>query len=211
MYDYIVIGAGLAGIISVIVLKEKYPEKNIAWIDKNGFNGGDLRMYPSVPANTPVRKVETFLNIIYEMIDSDIAKNFICNSVHKDIFELGCFTKELVKITNIIKKNCNCFKDNVLQINKQFTHWTIKGEKFSYPTHKIVLAIGSSHKILDTSKQHIPIIDALNPSVLKSYGLIEKKVVVYGNSHSGMLILKNLYDLGCKNIINVYKDEIRIP
>jgi hypothetical protein len=155
--------------------------------------------------------VETFINIIYEMINPLINKKFICNSTSKGVFKLGCLTKELVKITNIIKERCSYFTDTILQIKKHTTHWTVKGENFSYPTHKVILAIGSSHRILDTSHNHISAIDALNPKVLKTYDLEDKKVILYGNSHSGMLILKNLYDLGCKNITNVYKHKIRIP
>ena len=211
MYDYIVVGGGLAGIISVIVLKQKYPNGNIAWIDNHGFSGGDLSIYPKVPANTPIKKVERFINILYGMIDISDNEPFVCNSLKEEIFELGCFAKELVKITKKIKENYNCFTDNVLQINKHTTHWTLRGEKFSYPAHKIILAIGSSHNILDNSKNRIELIDALHPDILKTYDVENKRIIVYGNSHSGMLILKNLYELGCKHITNVYKHKVRIP
>ena len=37
IYDYIVIGGGLGGIISCFILLKKYTDCSILWIDQDGF------------------------------------------------------------------------------------------------------------------------------------------------------------------------------
>ena len=65
MYDYIIIGGGIAGIISVSVIYNRYPTAQILWIDNNNFNSGDLTKYPLVPANTPFNVLVYFIEKIY--------------------------------------------------------------------------------------------------------------------------------------------------
>ena len=51
----------------------------------------------------------------------------------------------------------------------------------------------------------------LNKCIMKDLKYQNKKIVVFGNRHSGILVLKNLYELGYKHITNIVRSDIKMP
>ena len=209
--DILIIGAGPAGIISVCVHHKKYPNKKIIWIDKE-FNVGNLSSYPHVYANTSYKKMIQFINIMYELIDNTY-KMETCNELDHNYFKLGCLCNEFKKITRIVRgfPMITSAKDRITDIRKEQNSWHCIGGNDNYVVDKVLLATGCLHKSLSYDKPVISIKEALNPNILIKRDLESRRVLVFGNSHSGILILKNLYDLGCRDITCVYKHPIKLP
>ena len=213
MVEYTVIGGGIAGIISVSVLYNKYPDSTIKWIDNKDFNAGDLIKYPEVPANTPFKVLVKFIEDIYSLLGFNRSISEVCDLIDGKIFKLGCLTKELVIISNFIKTlpRVEIVNDHINEISYKDQLWELEGLKTNFTTEKLVLTTGCVHKKLNYTIPEIPIDIALNPLKLNQLDIKDKNIVVFGNSHSGILVLKNLFDMGCKNITNIVKESIRIP
>ena len=89
--------------------------------------------------------------------------------------------------------------------------WGVYGELNNYSSTRVVICNGSIHKKLNYNIPAIPVEIALNPEKLRKLDIKNKKLAVFGNSHSGILILKNLYDLSCNHVTNIIKTSIKIP
>ena len=213
MNDYIILGGGIGGIISVSVIYHKYPDAKILWIDNNGFTSGDLIKYPQVPANTPFKVLVYFIEKIYELLGFNRSISEVCNLINKTIFKLDCLSKELQIITTFIKTldRITLQEDHIEKLLHKDGAWNLNGKENNYIGKKVVLCTGSEHKKLNYNIPEIPIKTALNPFALKELNIKSKHIIVFGNSHSGILILKNLYDIGCNKITNVIKEPVRIP
>ena len=213
MYDYIIIGGGIAGIISVSVIYNRYPTAQILWIDNNNFNSGDLSKYPLVPANTPFNVLVYFIEKIYHLLGFARSISEVCDLTNGNIFKLGCLSKELKIITNFIRnlKGITMEEDYITKLISNNNIWTLSGNNNDYIGIKTVLCTGSIHKKLNYDIPEIPIETALNHIKLNSLDIKDKHITVFGNSHSGILILKNLYDMGCMYITNIIKEKTKIP
>ena len=213
MLDYIILGGGLSGIITLSIIHNKYPSKTIGWIDNNNFTGGDLVKYPEVPANTPYPVLVKFIEKIYNNINFARSSDEICNLVDNGIFKLKCLAKELKIISNHIRtlKNVTMINDYINRMEYIDNTWGVYGELNNYSSTRVVICNGSIHKKLNYNIPAIPVEIALNPEKLRKLDIKNKKLAVFGNSHSGILILKNLYDLSCNHVTNIIKTSIKIP
>jgi len=213
MNNYTIIGGGIAGLISVSVIYNKYPNSIINWIDNKEFNGGDLIKYSEVPANTPFKVLVEFIESIYSLLGFKRSISEVCDLIDGKIFKLGCLTKELIIISDFIKTlpRIRTINDHIDKINYNNGLWELEGLKTKLKTEKLVLTIGCIHKKLNYNIPEIDIETALNPIKLNKLNIKEKNIVVFGNSHSGILVLKNLFDMGCQHITNIIKEPVRIP
>jgi len=213
MLDYIILGGGLSGIISVSIIRNKYPEKKIGWIDNTNFTGGDLAKYPEVPANTPYPVLVKFIEKIYKNLNFPPRSSETCDLIENGIFKLKCLSKELEIISNHIRsiKNITMITDYIDSIEYKNNIWTLYSELNNYSSTRVVMCNGSIHRKLNYNIPEIPIEIALNPEKLRKLDIKNKKIAVFGNSHSGILILKNLYELSCKQITNIIKSNIKRP
>jgi cation diffusion facilitator CzcD-associated flavoprotein CzcO len=85
-------------------------------------------------------------------------------------------------------------------------YWQLQltqGQKVS--CKKVILATGSDPRSLSyPNVEEIDLYHALNPNKLKQVVSTEDVVAVFGSSHSSMVIIKNLLDLGVKKVVNFY-------
>jgi len=213
MYDYIIIGGGIAGIISLSVIYNKHVGAKILWIDNNNFTSGDLIKYPMVPANTPYKVLVYFIEKLYELLGFKRSISDVCDLTNNNIFKLECLSKELIIITNFIKnlERITLKNDYIEQLSYTNNIWTLIGGNAKYVGAKVVMCNGSTHKKLGYDIPEISIETALNPLKLNLLDIMNMDIAVFGNSHSGILILKNLYEMGCKNITNIIRSPVRIP
>ncbi len=70
---------------------------------------------------------------------------------------------------------------------------------------RVLFAQGSIPKQYDIPIPSIPLEAALDSERLKTYVRPSDRVIVFGTNHSGILVLKNLSDVGLKDIVGVYK------
>ena len=212
MIDFAIIGGGVSGIITLVYLISKFPKKNFLWIDKDNFNSGDLIHYPEVPANTPFHTLFSFLTKMYSMLEIDKDLNNLCPHPN-NIFKLKCLTKELLYITNFLrtKSNITMITEHISKVQYMDEHWILHGNPNIYMSHKVILASGCNQRKLDINIKTIPIQTALNPHILDVLDIKDKKIFVFGNSHSGILVLKNLLEVGYTNVTNIIKTPVKIP
>jgi thioredoxin reductase len=207
-YRWSVIGAGPAGIAAVTVLLESGVEANdILWIDPV-FNVGHLSAYPEVPANTSALD---FINYFQSSKYFKVAHKY-CNK----LLEHGCepHLKDVIvplqSITYFLRSFVPSKLGYVTKLEKinNFWHVLVNGQN-NYTTEQIILATGSyPAKLNFDSNKNIPVEIALNKESLAGCVEPTDTVVVFGGSHSAVLILKFLTEIGVKKIINVYKNDL---
>ena len=187
-YDITIIGFGITGMLLLPILKKEGFE-NICIIDPY-FDGGDLlRLWGDILSNTPLQKAIDALKLIdpsYTLptvydptkitplsllvhIVKDFSKSFLH---HVDIYETTVKKLEYNELWTVINEDLSNIKSNT-----------------------IILCQGSEPKKIKCSIPSIPLHIALNKNLLKTYVKPNDKVLLFGTSHSGVLILENLEQL----------------
>ncbi len=207
-FKWSVIGAGPAGIAAVTVLLETgLAPQDIIWIDPV-FNVGHLSAYPEVPANTSALD---FINYFQSSKYFKVAHKY-CNK----LLEHGCepYLKDVIiplqSITYCLKSLVVSKLGYVTNLTKKDDYWhiVVNGQEI-YKTEQVILATGSyPAKLNYDSAKNIPVEIALNKDSLAGLVDLNDTVVVFGGSHSAVLVLKFLTEIGVKNIINVYKNDL---
>jgi pyruvate/2-oxoglutarate dehydrogenase complex dihydrolipoamide dehydrogenase (E3) component len=85
--------------------------------------------------------------------------------------------------------------------------WRINANGELFETKKLILCIGSEPKKLDLPKPTLPLPICLCKFQLEQHIHKNDRVVVFGTAHSGTLILKHLYEIGCKNTVGIYRSD----
>jgi hypothetical protein len=211
-YQWCVIGAGAAGILAIgKLLDEGIDAKTIVWLD-DGFNAGDLsNKWPNVPSNTKVKPFTKYLEGInsfnYKKCPADLSMN---NLDPEKTCQLSQIVKPLLWISQQLQNKVQSIKTTAKAICLSDALWEVATDTQTIAAEKIILALGANEKQLPHpgNEEVIPLVTALNPEKLKACITTDDCVAVYGASHSGILVLKNLSELGC-NIVNFYKHPLR--
>lgn len=204
-FDYLVIGAGPAGITAIAKL---YGQgiRSIAWIDpefKVGAFGTILSAGTGVPGNTTVRSYQQVIQSIYKSIPSiPIAVHALDKLAPDDACHLNVAREPFQYLSNELMALVTTVTGYVLTINHQknnieVVYQSADNNKKTLLTKRVILAIGAVPKTL-TLPEHITLIDphiAFIASNVKAY--IEnnpnlKKVAIVGSSHSAALACMQL-------------------
>lgn len=183
MYDILIIGGGVTGLLAYYALEKEV--SNIAIIDPY-FDGGDLiQKYGSVQSNTPLLKTINALKLLepsYQYNDEYPEDKTAPLYIHTQL------------IQDFIKPK-DCIQDFVESLSFENKIWSVKTKDNIYLTKVIILCQGSNPKILNCGIPTIHLEDALNKDSLKKFVKSNDTVLVFGTSHSGTLVLQNLEDL----------------
>lgn len=211
IYDWAIIGAGPAGILSVGKLLDAgvSPEK-IIWIDPE-FSVGDLgKHWSNVPSNTKVKLFIDFLNGVNAFRFSD-APDFEINQL--DPYQtclLSYIVKPLQWVSDHLCQSVQTVKDKANHLALRNRTWQIDLSDQQLSAKNVVLAIGSEPKFLPYSGvESVSLRDALSSHHVSNMFTSNDTVAVFGSSHSAILVLKNLVDVGVKRIVNFYKKPLR--
>lgn len=217
-------------------------QPSIMWVDADNFQAGDLRKrYGTVSSNTEVKNFIFFFNRLEEMGVYPFSTRFNHFDFNRSDPDKPCllkiFTDQLLDVTQywletysfilaiegVVKK--------IRPIDSGLYSFSISTKYLSlnkFQTKNIILAPGCDPKIpprVGCLRTHdfmdniniIPLSDALDPVRLsKWYHILEpKNILVFGNAHSGVLVLKNLENLekpsDSLHIYNVVKHPIIYP
>jgi thioredoxin reductase len=210
-YDWVVVGAGPAGMFTVATLLDRGQDpRKIAWIDPF-FQVGDLgRYWGKVSANTRNQLFLDFLrsrkSFHYEAIEPD------CLFAQQDLDGhslLGVLVQPLQQITAHLVRQVAHFYDTVTRVSPSTAGWSVHTAKDTVQARKVVLAIGSEAKVFDYSGYEVvSLVDALDPERLAAKIGETDQVAVFGSSHSAVLVLHNVLQTKVKKVINFYRDPL---
>lgn len=212
--EWAVIGAGPAGIAAVGKLIDKgVNPKKIVWIDPK-FNVGDLGDYWSaVSSNTTVKLFKEFLcNCKSFNYDSQKKKFEFDNLPNEKTCQLRYIIEPLVYITQQLQHQVNTIHDYVesVHLSESLWHMNTRSQQI-FQVDNIILATGAIPKPMQATfgVETISLYDALNPSKLSKKCNNTDRVAVFGSSHSAILIIRELLDLGVKEVVNFYLNPLR--
>lgn len=211
--NWIVVGAGPAGILSVgRLLDAGVLPHSILWLDPQ-FRVGDFgEHWHAVPGNTRVALFTQFLQATrafhYESCPQELTL------AHLD--EQGnCLLADMVKplqwVTHQLCEQVPHRKCYVQSLQHAQGGWLLTtASQETLFTKNVILATGAVPKKLNYAlrAQELELSTALNPILLNNKMLQKQHVVVFGASHSGVLVMKNLLEAGCR-VTNFYRSPIK--
>ena len=182
-----IVGFGLSGMLTYLeLIKSGVSPSNISIFDPD-FIGGDLaRSYSSIESNTTWKSV---IDIFPEAEDlfPELDKDKTTNILYlPKVLEILCSkTLHLSELYPI----------SVSKLSHSDKKWRIETFNETYIVDIIYLCQGGQPKSQNIPGKWIPLSIALDKDLLKRYVNPENTYTVFGLSHSGTLILKNLLDL----------------
>lgn len=212
-FSWTIVGAGPAGILAVGKLLDAGVAPNaIFWIDPE-FSVGDLGKYWfSVPSNTRVLLFNKFLAAArsFNYAQCPVEKT-LAHLNEQDTCLLGDVTKPLQWVTDTLCALVSSQKNSVHSLQQFHGKWllnTATGE--NVVSSNVILATGATPNVLQygLDANEMPLSTALNPELLKETTRPGDHVVVFGASHSGVLVIKNLLEAGCR-VTNFYRSPLK--
>jgi thioredoxin reductase len=196
MTKILIVGSGAAGLLFLWLLEksqEVHPS-DVVIIDPH-HDGGDLqRRWSTVKSNTIWNQTLD----VFDLSGANIP------TAWKDLdpttpADLQYSISLLRHMTRGFMSQCEVVHGFVDQIEKQVDGklWSVTlTDKSNYTAPIVILAHGSEPKQLSLPIPSIPLDCALSISRLESYVNKNSRVMLFGTSHSGTLIMKNLHELG---------------
>lgn len=215
-YQWAIIGAGPAGIAVVGKLIDAgVPAGEIIWFDPQ-FKVGDLGQYwRHVSSNTTVRRFLDFLRASVAFGYDKAPANFELNHLPLD---KTCILSDVVQplqwVTENLQKQVHSVCALVQKLALTNRQWQLKTENASFQADNVVLATGA-----EPLQLNYPIHDSVNHQGVAVLSLataldrekltqvVNKKqtYAVFGSSHSAMIVIRSLVELGVQKIINFYR------
>ena len=197
MYDITIIGYGITGMLVLAILQQHSIDLSKVCVIDPYFDGGNLiRSWGHVISNTPLSKTVNALKLINP--DYILPEHFSTYDINKTT-PLWVLVQIVRDITNPILKQVDTIESKVNSIDYN-SHYTIETDSSTIQSKLIILCQGSEPKKLKCDIPIIPLHIALNEQMLKNYVLPNEKVLVFGTSHSGCIILENLHKLNIQTM-----------
>ena len=211
-FQWAVIGAGPAGIAVVgKLLDYGIPPKDILWVDPY-FNVGDLGLYWSnVSSNTAVKYFNDFLNAVTSFAYKEVATQFALDRLPLD---KTCTLKYIVEplqwVSEQLSQKVEIQKTLITSMNLSNRLWSLHSDLQSFEAQNVVLATGASPSSLNyPGVDVIPFDMAIDKEKLANFVNKKETYAVFGSSHSAIIIVRYLVELGVKKIINFYRSPCR--
>ncbi len=211
-FQWCVIGAGPAGIAAVgKLLDYDIPAQEILWIDDE-FKVGSLgAKWHNVSSNTTVQLFLDFLNECCAFKFDERKQHFQLEKIDPyHTCKLVNIIEPLQWISNHLSQWVTSFQGIVggLAINNRC--WDITVGKHMFRATNVILAIGAEPDRLSYKNvKEIVLEDALNYNQLKQCCDNVDSVAVFGSSHSAIIIIRYLVELGLGRIVNFYQSPIK--
>lgn len=207
-YDWAVVGAGPAGIAAIGKLIDNgVSPASILWVDPY-FSVGDLgRLWGNVSSNTTVGLFHEFLSGSVAFDYQSIREAYSLATMSDDLTcELHEVVKPLQSITDKLRQQVHSILSMVYHLELKFRRWYLSTENGIYAAKQVILATGSVPSVLDIpDKPILPLEQAIDKDKLERILNPDHTYAVFGSSHSAMIILRLLVELGAKKVINFYR------
>lgn len=203
MYDITIIGCGITGMLTLAILQQHQVDISKVCIIDPYFDGGNLtRSYGSTISNTPLIKTINGLKLINP--EYVLPEQFLKYDTAKTT-PLWVLTQIIRTVVNPLLKQVTKIESDVVSIYYD-EYYTIETNKSTIKSKLIVLCQGAEPKKLQCDIPSIPLEIALNEQLLKNYVSSNNKVLLFGLSHSGCIVLENLQKLSVETTA-VYKSK----
>jgi hypothetical protein len=211
IFQWAIIGAGPAGIAAVGKLLDAGIEpKQILWMDPI-FTVGDLgAFWKNVSSNTTVKLFINFLkearSFLYEQ-----APDFQLNHIPPEsTCTLRYIAESLQWVSDHLSTKVHIEKSMLKDLSLSDRVWTLNTDSHHYVAKNVILATGAVPIDLEyPNVSTIPFNIAIDPMRLKDAVNPNKTYAVFGSSHSAIVIINHLVDLGVNKIINFYRSPCR--
>ncbi|MDF1797042.1 MAG: hypothetical protein P1U63_10950 [Coxiellaceae bacterium] len=209
-FEWIVIGAGPAGIASIGQLLElDVAADKIAWIDPH-FKCGDFgQLWRKVDSNTPIESFEFFYKFCNAFNYGKQSKPFFIEHMQS---EKNCpllvAAEPLLWITTQLRQQVLSVAGVVQSLHPTDNGWRAEvstGQPLH--SHKVILATGTYPRTLDFDQlETISIATAFSPEDLADTILPNDRVAVFGGGQSARSVLENLQPLQSHRIAHFYRN-----
>ena len=210
-FQWAVVGAGPAGIAAVGKLIDNgIAPAQILWLDHH-FKVGDLgRYWRNVSSNTSVKLFINFLQAA-RAFAYDQAPDFQLNHLAADTTcALHYMVEPLQWVTDHLCQSVHCEQTTIHDLQLAERIWSIRGDKQTFQAKNVILATGSTPDGLNyPGIEVVPFDVAIDKERLQNYIKPEDAYAVFGSSHSAIIIINYLVDLGVKKIVNFYRSPCR--
>lgn len=211
-FQWAIIGAGPAGIAVVgKLLDYGIPPRDILWIDPY-FNVGDLGLYwRNVSSNTVVKYFNDFLNAVSSFSYQEVATRFALNNLSLDkTCTLNYIVEPLQWVSDQLSQKVEIQKTTITSMNLSNRRWFLHSDSQSFEAQNVVLATGALPSSLNyPGVDVIPFDMAIDKEKLTKLVDKNETYAVFGSSHSAIIIVRYLVELGVKKIINFYRSPCR--
>lgn len=210
--DWAVIGAGPAGIAAVgKLLDSGVSADQILWIDPY-FKVGDFgALWSNVSSNTKVKTFNDFLYALESFNYTQVAERFALHALDP---EQTCILNNMVEPLQWISDQLRVrVVSNYTAVERLFlnnTLWTLVTDCQSFNARHVILATGALPAVLyHPEKDVIAFEQAIDKNKLAELIDNEETYAVFGSSHSALIIVRHLVELGAKRIINFFRSPCR--
>ena len=210
-YQWAVVGAGPAGIAAVgRLLDSGVPAAQLLWLDPH-FQVGDMGQYwRNVSSNTTVRRFLDFLQASLAFNYANAPVDFRLNHLEA---EKTCCLNDVVEplqwVTKHLQSQVMSVCGMVQRLSLSKNQWCLSSEKFSFFADKVVLATGAAACQFDEPTLRklpsVPFDVAIDKQKLSGVVNKQNTYAVIGSSHSAIMIIRSLVELGVKKVINFYR------
>ncbi len=204
MFEFGVVGLGIAGCVFLACLPDDRLRNTLVF--DSGCLGGDLaRRYGSVVANLTCEQLSNAIHAIPRWKDTRLT---VLEAQDPNTCpRLSDLCKQLCELMRPLLPMTTLHSQHIASISQIPGGWVLlTAEGASYTVTKSVICTGGEPRRLDYPKPAIPLEIALDAVALDSYIRPTDRVVVFGTAHSGTLILRNLRDMGCRDIVGAYRE-----
>lgn len=210
-YDWLVVGAGPAGLAAVgKLLDNGVAGGSICWVDPL-FSVGDLGLkWKGVSSNTKAHLFRGFLrgcaSFGYEVAEQGFALEALGG-------QEPCLLEDVVEplqwVTDRLMSKVCAVRSEVTELRWSNNSWMALVGRSEVRAGNVILAIGAEPLSLGYSLPAIGLEDALDLERVKGAVGPEDVVAVFGSSHSAMMAVHNLTDAGVRRVINFYRTPLR--
>lgn len=211
-YQWAIIGAGPAGIAAVgNLLDHGIDAQQILWVDPE-FNVGDFgTKWKNVSSNTKAGLFVKYLEACHSFDFNNRPKKFELEDLDpNDTCQLSYMAEPLHWVTEKLINTVTIEKTTLKQLTPHQQQWLGETENDSFIASNVVLAVGAHAKYLpQIEAPMIALDDALDKNKLAQQCSAKDTVAVFGSSHSAVMIVRDLLELGVNKVINFYQSPLR--
>ncbi len=210
-FQWAVVGAGPAGIAAVgKLLDQGILSEDILWIDPH-FKVGDLGLlWRNVSSNTKVKYFNSFLTEV-RSFNYEEAPDFALKHLPEDeTCTLSYVVDPLQWVSAHLMQKVKAVEATIHSMFLAERMWTLSTATESYRAKNVILATGALPSSLNYPGLNvIPFDTAIDKEKLAAELNLNETYGVFGSSHSAIIIVRYLVELGVKKVINFYRSPCR--